>query len=83
MEPLVDVCAIRYRICHFFLTVFGQGPKPSPNGAFPLDEVNLDSVMNEALEGFLETAPLLHRFSGTRVVRLSKDLVLKGGRGQQ
>lgn len=50
-----------------------------PNGTFPPDGVNLDNVTNETLEGLLGTAPLLHGLGGTRVVRLSKDLVLKGG----
>lgn len=68
MEPLVDVCAIPYRTCHFFLTGCGKAQSLDPNGAFPLDGVNIDSLTNEALE----TAPLLHALSGTRVAWLSK-----------
>lgn len=50
-----------------------------PNGAFPLDGINLDTVTNETLEDLLGTAPFFHGLGGTRAVRLSKDLVLKGG----
>ncbi|KAF2463947.1 uncharacterized protein BDR25DRAFT_272383 [Lindgomyces ingoldianus] len=46
---------------------------------FPLDDINLDTVSNETLIALLETAPILHKLGGTAVVRLSQNLVLKGG----
>ncbi|GKZ98454.1 hypothetical protein AnigIFM59636_003249 [Aspergillus niger] len=46
--------------------------------AFPLDNKDLDCVSDESLVD-LESAPILHDLGKTTVVRLSKDLVLKGG----
>ncbi|KAL2823034.1 hypothetical protein BJX63DRAFT_438959 [Aspergillus granulosus] len=47
--------------------------------AFPLDDMDLDSVSDESIVNLLKSAPILHKLGQTRVVRLSKDLVLKGG----
>ncbi|OQE08521.1 hypothetical protein PENVUL_c009G01285 [Penicillium vulpinum] len=48
-------------------------------GDFPLDGKDLDSVTDEALIALLESAPALHDLGSTKVVRLSRHLVMKGG----
>ncbi|KAJ5150472.1 Aminoglycoside phosphotransferase [Penicillium coprophilum] len=48
-------------------------------GDFPLDGKDLDSVTDETLVTLLESAPSLHTLGGTKVVRLSRNLVMKGG----
>ncbi|KAK2808375.1 hypothetical protein FQN50_004760 [Emmonsiellopsis sp. PD_5] len=46
---------------------------------FPLDGYDISKVSNETLTALFETAPVLHWYEGTRIVRLSQTLVLKGG----
>ncbi|KAK4867221.1 hypothetical protein LT330_000731 [Penicillium expansum] len=48
-------------------------------GGFPLDGKDLDSVTDETLVALLESAPVLHHLGATKVVRLSRHLVMKGG----
>ncbi|KAJ5736160.1 uncharacterized protein N7483_001285 [Penicillium malachiteum] len=43
-----------------------------PEGVFPLDEKNLDSVTDKILATLLESAPVLYKLGGTTVVRLSR-----------
>lgn len=47
--------------------------------ACPLDDVDLMSMSDESLAALLDSAPVLHQLGETTVVRLSKDLVMKGG----
>ncbi|GIK01870.1 hypothetical protein Aspvir_005911 [Aspergillus viridinutans] len=47
--------------------------------AFPLDGTDVHSLSDESLATLLDSAPVLHDLGQTTVVRLSKDLVLKGG----
>jgi hypothetical protein len=47
--------------------------------AFPLDGTDLPSLYDEPLATHLASAPVLHDLGQTTVVRLSKDLVWKGG----
>ncbi|KAL4755813.1 kinase-like protein, partial [Aspergillus foveolatus] len=49
------------------------------NRTFPLDGVDLLSLPDESLATLLDSAPALYDFGQTTVVRLSKDLVMKGG----
>ncbi|QSS58188.1 hypothetical protein I7I51_07611 [Histoplasma capsulatum] len=46
---------------------------------FPLDGYDITKVPDETLIELFNTAPLLHDYQGTRIVRLSRTLVLKGG----
>lgn len=46
---------------------------------FPLDGYDITKVPDETLIELFDTAPLLHDYQGTRIVRLSRTLVLKGG----
>lgn len=46
---------------------------------FPLDDYDITKVADETLIELFNTAPLLHEYQGTRIVRLSRTLVLKGG----
>lgn len=46
---------------------------------FPLEDYDLSGVSDETLTALFKTAPVLHHFGGTRIVRLSQTLVLKGG----
>ncbi|OQD63167.1 hypothetical protein PENPOL_c010G02970 [Penicillium polonicum] len=48
---------------------------------FPLDDCDISQVSDETLTTLFDTAPALHSYEGTRVVRMSHTLVLKGGRG--
>ncbi|KAJ5853903.1 hypothetical protein N7534_006446 [Penicillium rubens] len=48
-------------------------------GDFPLDGKDFDSVTDKTLAILLESAPVLHEFGAIKVVRLSRDLVMKGG----
>ncbi|KAI9370823.1 phosphotransferase family protein [Aspergillus egyptiacus] len=51
-----------------------------PDGSFPLDGEDLNSITDEALAALLLTsAPILHQLGGATAVRLSKTLVMKGG----
>ncbi|TVY52708.1 hypothetical protein LCER1_G008554, partial [Lachnellula cervina] len=50
------------------------------NILFPLNERELSSVSNQELINMLSTAPKLHEYGAVTIVRLSKYLVLKGGR---
>ncbi|KAJ5957695.1 hypothetical protein N7501_011974 [Penicillium viridicatum] len=60
-------------------------PDPANAGAkskyFPLDSCDISQVSDETLTTLFDTAPALHSYEGTRVVRVSHTLVLKGGRG--
>ncbi|TVY93562.1 hypothetical protein LAWI1_G003803 [Lachnellula willkommii] len=47
---------------------------------FPLNERQLSSVSNQELINMLSTAPKLYEYGAVTIVRLSKYLVLKGGR---
>jgi len=40
----------------------------------------LQTVSDEALIALYDTAPVIHSFGGTKIVRLSRTLALKGGR---
>jgi aminoglycoside phosphotransferase (APT) family kinase protein len=44
-----------------------------------LDDVDIETVSNDALISLVDTAPLLYKIGGTTVVRLSKTLALKCG----
>ncbi|KFY64053.1 hypothetical protein V496_03486, partial [Pseudogymnoascus sp. VKM F-4515 (FW-2607)] len=50
-----------------------------PHAAFPLDGQDFQNVPDSTLLALFETAPVIHRFGGTQVVRLSRTLVVKGG----
>ncbi|KAK2796763.1 hypothetical protein FQN50_009444 [Emmonsiellopsis sp. PD_5] len=50
-----------------------------PGTKFPLDGYDITKVPDETLIELFNTAPLLHSYQGTRIVRLSSTLVLKGG----
>ncbi|KAM5499618.1 hypothetical protein McanMca71_006192 [Microsporum canis] len=50
-----------------------------PGTKFPLDGYDITMVPDETLIELFKTAPLLHDYQGTRIVRLSHTLVLKGG----
>ncbi|OAA62741.1 Protein kinase-like domain protein [Niveomyces insectorum RCEF 264] len=49
--------------------------------SFPLDGLDLSSVSDKELRELFSTAPKLHDYGAVTVVRLSKLLVMKGGRG--
>ncbi|QKX60702.1 uncharacterized protein TRUGW13939_07848 [Talaromyces rugulosus] len=49
------------------------------SGDFPPDNVDLDFVTNESLVALLDSAPIIYQLGGTTVVRLSKELAMKGG----
>lgn len=46
---------------------------------FPLDDYDLSKVSDETLIALFDTAPILHSYEGTKIVRLSRTLILKGG----
>ncbi|KAJ5195821.1 Aminoglycoside phosphotransferase [Penicillium cf. viridicatum] len=48
-------------------------------GFFPADGKDINSITNETLATLLTSAPIIHQLGGTTVVRLSEDLVMKGG----
>ncbi|KAJ5967169.1 Aminoglycoside phosphotransferase [Penicillium viridicatum] len=50
-----------------------------PDGFFPLDGKDLNSVTDEALAALLTSSPIIHQLGGTTVVRLSETLIMKGG----
>ncbi|CAG8058019.1 unnamed protein product [Penicillium nalgiovense] len=50
-----------------------------PDGFFPLDGKDVNSVTDEDLATLLTAAPILHQLGGTTVVRLSETLIMKGG----
>ncbi|KAJ9143289.1 hypothetical protein NKR19_g6869 [Coniochaeta hoffmannii] len=52
---------------------------PRHNVDFPLDGRLLDSVSDEELVELFDRAPRLHEFSTTKIFRIPKPLVLKGG----
>ncbi|KAL3428137.1 C6 zinc finger domain protein [Phlyctema vagabunda] len=49
--------------------------------SFPLDKLHLSSISDQQLALLFSTAPKLHEYGGVTVVRLSKSLACKGGRG--
>ncbi|KAE8350088.1 kinase-like domain-containing protein [Aspergillus coremiiformis] len=55
-----------------------HGADPSPKD-FPLDDCDISQVSNETLTALFDTTPALHSFGGTRIVRVSQTLILKGG----
>lgn len=46
--------------------------------SFPLDGCDLKSISDESLITLFATAPVIHELGGIRIVRISKDLVIKG-----
>ncbi|KAI9037397.1 uncharacterized protein KD926_000360 [Aspergillus affinis] len=54
----------------------GEGSTPE---CFPLDGCDISQISNETLTTLFDTAPALHSYEGTRIVRLSQTLILKGG----
>ena len=50
-----------------------------PSHKFPLEGCDIATVSEETLISLVDTAPVLHRFAGTKIVRLSRNLVLKAG----
>ncbi|PWY80794.1 hypothetical protein BO94DRAFT_558211 [Aspergillus sclerotioniger CBS 115572] len=72
MEPIVDV--------DYLPSPVVQPPTSrDPDRVFPLDGIDLKSMRDESLVTLLHSAPVLHQLGETTVVRLSKDLVMKGG----
>ncbi|KAF9884725.1 hypothetical protein FE257_001286 [Aspergillus nanangensis] len=63
----------------FPLRPFTDPAGKASDGTFPLDDLDLSSVSDVTLINLLNSAPILHNLGQTRVVRLSKSLVLKGG----
>ncbi|KAL0930506.1 C6 zinc finger domain protein [Colletotrichum truncatum] len=55
----------------------GKSPQAEVK-SYPLDGVELDSVSNEDLAKLLFTAPVLYEAGSNRIVRISKEMVLKG-----
>ena len=53
---------------------------PGPQN-FPLDGFDLSEVSDETLIALFDTAPALHSYEGTRIVRISQSLIIKGGSG--
>ncbi|OJD18253.1 hypothetical protein AJ78_01692 [Emergomyces pasteurianus Ep9510] len=51
----------------------------SARAQFPLDDCEISSISDETLAALFNTAPVIHSYEGTRIVRLSQTLVLKGG----
>ncbi|EPE35578.1 Protein kinase-like (PK-like) [Glarea lozoyensis ATCC 20868] len=49
--------------------------------SFLLDNLELSSVSDEQLAELFSTAPIIHHYGAVKIVRLSKTLALKGGRG--
>ncbi|PGH28204.1 hypothetical protein AJ80_00094 [Polytolypa hystricis UAMH7299] len=45
----------------------------------PLDNCDISKVSDETLTALFDTAPIIHSYQGTHIVRLSQTLVLKGG----
>ncbi|KAJ5981548.1 Aminoglycoside phosphotransferase [Penicillium canescens] len=62
-----------------FMRPIADPQSREPDGSFPLDGKDLNSVTDEALVIFLTTASILHQLGGTTVVRLSETLIMKGG----
>ncbi|KAB5530397.1 hypothetical protein GE09DRAFT_1147837 [Coniochaeta sp. 2T2.1] len=62
-----------------FLRPYRDPESVKDNVDFPLDGRLLDPVSDEELVALFHTAPRLHKFSATKIVRISKSLVLKGG----
>lgn len=57
-------------------------PKAKDNTtSFPLDELELSAISDRKLAKVFQDAPVIHKYGGVAVVRLSKSLVCKGGRG--
>ncbi|KAJ9219558.1 hypothetical protein DTO027B5_4826 [Paecilomyces variotii] len=61
------------------LRPFSDPASRASDRTFPLDDKDVDCVSDESLINLLKSAPILHDLGQTTVVRLSKDLVLKGG----
>lgn len=56
----------------------GESPEPQK---FPLDGFDLSRVSSETLIALFDTAPASHSYEGTRIVRISQSLIIKGGSG--
>lgn len=54
----------------------GKGVEPE---SYPLDGHDISKVSDETLTELFSAAPVLHSYQGTRIVRLSQKLILKGG----
>ncbi|KAI1952927.1 hypothetical protein LOZ57_001011 [Ophidiomyces ophidiicola] len=61
-----------------FIPIIDPRSKDNSN-VFPLDGVDLETVSNADLIGLLDTAPILYQVGGTKVVRISHNLILKSG----
>ncbi|THC96298.1 hypothetical protein EYZ11_004203 [Aspergillus tanneri] len=46
-----------------------------------MEDPDIPEVSDEVLTALFDTAPVLHSYEGTRIVRLSRTLILKGGTG--
>ncbi len=46
---------------------------------YPLSADQIDKVSQEALRSLLDTAPVLHQYGGTKIVRLTQRHVMKAG----
>ncbi|KAJ5947938.1 Aminoglycoside phosphotransferase [Penicillium verhagenii] len=62
-----------------YLEPFRDPRSRDPFGPFPLDERDLTSVTNKELSSLLTSAPIIHQYGATKVVRLSENLALKAG----
>ncbi|KAE8406783.1 kinase-like domain-containing protein [Aspergillus pseudonomiae] len=61
------------------LRPFTDPASKASDRAFPLDDKDINCVSDESLIDLLKSSPILYDFGQTTVVRLSKNLVLKGG----
>ncbi|KAL6232679.1 hypothetical protein BDW75DRAFT_247027 [Aspergillus navahoensis] len=61
------------------LRPFTDPASRSSDRAFPLDNKHINCVSDEAIIDLLKSALILHDLGQTTVVRLSKNLILKGG----
>lgn len=60
-------------------STFAQPRSKDPDTNFPLDGVDLETVSGEFLASLLDSTPIIFQLCGTKVVRLSKTLAMKGG----
>lgn len=61
---------------YFSQPASGKGPEPEK---YPLDGVDISLVSDETLTELFDTAPIIHNYQGTRIVRISQTLIIKGG----
>ena len=62
-----------------FLTFRLQSSSNDTSTIYPLSAGEINAVSQEALISLLDTAPVLHQFAGTKIVRLSQKHVMKAG----